>query len=756
MTSTAAPNFNVIGNHIPRVEGAGKVSGGAEYTADIDLPGMVWGKNVRSPHAHARIISVDASRALALPGVLAVLTSKDFKNIPTGRNIKDVPLLADGVVRFVGDKVAVVAAEDKQTAEKAVDLVVVTYEELAAVFDPEEAMLPSSPLLHEKPHGYVGFPEDVAVDLHNVCGHGVWERGDIAQGFAEADRIIEHTYSTQLAHQGYIEPTASVLQITPASGGAKERVLVWTSNKVPYSLRKELARVLELTTDDIVVNAVTIGGDFGGKSSVHDLPAAYHLARKLGRPVKFVNSILEDLTAAAPKHPIITKLKTGVKNDGTIVAHEAKVWMNRGAYTGLNTTGNGLLGGPGRAGNFYATPNQHIEAFAVYTNQVPCGFMRAPGSPQVLFAVESHMDAIARELGMDPKALRELNVPETAPTGAESIAKQVMNAAGKAFGWEDAPSTANPGKLLGRGLAIADRTQGAGEGSSKITIHPDGTVSALTAMPDNGTGGLTVVAAIVAETFGIPLERVRLIHGSTDSLPIDVESGGSRITNTAGTNVIGAAALIKEQLAPLAAQAMGVAQAEWAGGFPGGWSGGEGKFITLENLATELVKEGDDDAQAQVTMASPRTPDPGVCAQMAEVEVDAETGQVKLRRIVTAQDVGPIINETGHQGQINGCVIQGIGHALMEELVLDAGHITTPNFNDYRMPTIEDLPEMTTVNVYIPGEGPFGAKSIGELPHIPTAGAVANAVANAIGVPVLELPITAERVLAMLRSKEQG
>jgi carbon-monoxide dehydrogenase large subunit len=751
MTSTA-PSFNVIGKHQPRVEGAGKVSGGAEYTADVDLPGMVWGKNVRSPHAHARVVSIDASRALASPGVLAVLTSKDFPNIHTGRNIKDVPLLADGVVRFIGDKVAVVAAEDRQTAEKAADLVDVTYEVLPAVFDPIEALAPGAPLLHADTRSYVGFPEEVTQDMRNVCGHGLWERGDVEQGFKDADRVFEHTFSTQLAHQGYIEPTASVVQITPPSGGRGERVQVWAANKVPYSLRKELARVLQLTPEDVVVNAVTIGGDFGGKSSVADLPTAYHLARKLGRPVKFVNSIQEDLTAASPKHPIITKLRTGVKNDGTIVAHEAKVWINRGAYTGLNTTGNGLLGGPQRAGNFYATPNQHIEAFAVYTNQVPCGFMRAPGSPQVLFAVESHMDDIARQLGMDPKAFRELNVPETAPTGAESIARQVMNAAGEAFGWSDAPKPERSGKLVGRGLAIADRNQGAGEGSSAITVNPDGTITALTAMPDNGTGGLTIVAAIVAESWGVPLERVRLVRGNTDSLPIDVESGGSRITNTAGTNALAASGEVQAQLAPLAAQALGVPEAHWASGYPGGWSGGDGKFITLEDLATELVKEGEPAAHAQVTLAAPRTPDPGVCAQMAEVEVDEETGQITLLRIVTAQDVGAIINETGHQGQINGCVIQAMGHALMEELVLDEGRITTPNYNDYRMPTIEDMPELTTVNVYIPGEGPFGAKSIGELPHIPTAGAIANAVADAVGAPVLKLPITAERVLAMLRA----
>jgi len=753
MASSTESSYHIVGKPVPRVEGAGKVSGRAEYTADVDLPGMVWAKNVRSPHPHARIISIDFSKALQLPGVLATLTAKDFPNIPTGRNIKDVPLLCDDVVRFIGDKVAVVAAEDRQTAEKAAGLVEVQYEELPAVFDPIEAMEPGAPILHADPRSYVGFPEAVPDDLRNVCGYAVWERGDVEKGFAEADHIVENTFRTQLAHQGYLEPTASVVKITPASGGNGERVEVWASNKVPYALRKEFARVLDRPEEDVLVHAVTIGGDFGAKSSVGDLPAAYYLAKKLSSPVKFVNSAQEDLTAAAPKHAIITQLRTGVTNDGKIVANQAKVWINRGAYTGHNTSANGLLGGPAKAGNFYTIPNQHIEAFGVYTNRVPCGFMRAPGSPQVLFAVESHMDVIARQIGMDPVEFRKRNVPDTAPSGAATVAHRVLDAASDAFGWSSAAPIKRPGVLVGRGLALIDRNQGAGIGSSAITVNTDGTVSALTSMPDNGTGGLTVVAAVVAETFGIPLERVRLIRGDTDALPIDVESGGSRMTNTAGQVALAASAQVQEQLAPLAARAMGVSQAQWAGGFPGGWSGGEGKFITLENLATELVKEGDPAAHAQVTLTAPRSPDPGICVQMAEVEVDAETGKVTLTRIVSAQDVGTIINTLGHQGQIDGSVMQGVGHALMEELVVEDGRITTPNFNDYRMPTIQDIPQLTTVNVPEPGQGPFNAKSIGEIPHIPTGGAIANAVADAIGVTVLELPITAERVFRMLSSK---
>jgi CO/xanthine dehydrogenase Mo-binding subunit len=581
----------------------------------------------------------------------------------------------------------------------------------------------------------------------------VWERGDVDAGFAEADHIVENTFRTQLAHQGYLEPTASVVKITPASGGNSERVEVWASNKVPYSLRKEFARVLDRPEEDVLVHAVTVGGDFGAKSSVGDLPAAYYLAKKLSRPVKFVNSAEEDLTAAAPKHAIITQLRTGVTNAGKIVANQAKVWINRGAYTGHNTSANGLLGGPAKAGNFYTIPNQHIEAFGVYTNRVPCGFMRAPGSPQVLFAVESHMDVIARQIGMDPLEFRKRNVPDSAPSGAATVAYRVLDAASDAFGWSDAAPSKRPGVLVGKGLALIDRNQGAGIGSSAVTVNPDGTVSALTSMPDNGTGGLTVVAAVVAETFGIPLERVHLVRGDTDALPIDVESGGSRMTNTAGQVALAASAQVQEQLAPLAARAMGVQQAHWAGGFPGGWRGGEGKFITLEDLASELVKEGDPHAHAQVTLTIPRSPDPGICVQMAEVEVDAETGKVTLTRIVSAQDVGTIINTLGHQGQIYGSVMQGVGHALMEELVVEDGRITTPNFNDYRMPTIQDIPQLTAVNVPEPGQGPFSAKSIGEIPHIPTGGAIANAVADAIGVTVLELPITAERVFRMLSSK---
>ena len=768
MTQAPAPAYAVIGRPIPRVEGVDKVNGAAAYTADVARPGTVWAKNVRSPYTHARIVSVDASRALALPGVLAVVTAADIPNGLTGRNIKDVPLLCSDRVRFIGDKVAVVAAESRETANAAALLVDVTYEPLPAVFDAIEAMTPGAPLLHENAaEAYAGFPP-VPRDVPNLCGYALHEAGDVEAGFAEAEVVVEREYATQLTHQAYLEPTAWLVDVTPQEDGSPERVEVWASNKVPYTTRAELGRLLARPEEDIRLHPVAIGADFGSKSATGDAPVAHHLAQTLGRPVKFVNTALEDITSVSPKHAFIVRLRTGLKRDGTITAHDATVIMNRGAYTGQNTSANGLLGGAMRVGNFYAIPNLRIEAFAVYTNRVPCGYMRAPGSPQALFAIEAHMDVIAAELGLDPVEIRRRNVPAASPTGADHLAPRVLDAAASAFGWDmrDRDRRRGGATLTGHGVGMADRQQGAGNASASVRVNPDGTLTATTSLPENGTGGLTIVAAIVAESFGAPLDRVRIVRETTDAFPIDVEAGGSKTTNSSGTAALTASEQVKEQLAPLAAQALGADSASWRpaqvgdGGVlaPGGWESADGRFIPLESLAAELIREDEPLATATVTLQAPRTPDPGVCVQMAEVEVDAETGQVRLRRLVTAQDVGTIINELGHQGQINGAVVQGVGYALMEELLVEDGRITTPNFADYKIPTAQDVPELVTVNVPDRGDalGPFHAKSIGEIPTIPTAGAIANAVADAIGAPVTELPLTAERVLQALRARDGG
>lgn len=747
----AIAEYTTIGRPVPRVEGPDKVSGRALYTADVALPGLLWGANVLSPHPHARIVSVDLSRALRVPGVRAILTGRDVAGVRIGRHLKDQPVLCNERVRFVGDKVAAVAAEDPDAAEEAALLLEVEYEELAALFDPLEAMQPGAPLIHPEARSYRGFAEHIPEGIPNVCGYRVHERGEIAAGMAAADLVIEHTFTTSLAHQGYLEPHTSLVAISPSPSpsppvGARERIQIWASNKTPYNMRKEFADAIGGSEADIVIRSVTVGGDFGSKGGPGDAVTAYHLARATGRPVKFVASSHEDLLSTSHRHPLVATLRTGVKRDGTIVAREAKIVFNTGAYGSLKPNADGMLNGADHAGGPYEVPNLHIEAFAVYTNTPPSGYMRAPGHAQVLFAVEGHMDLVARELGMDPLEFRLRNVVRHDPNGGESVAPRVLQMGADAIGW-----TAPKPPLVGRGLAIAIRGTGTGEGTSDLTLNPDGAITILTSMPDNGTGALTVVAQVVAEAFGLPINRVRVVRADTDALPIDVGAGASRMTNVAGHAALAASAKLKQQLAPLAATMLGADGVEWD---RTGWRAPDGRFASVEDLATEMIKPGDPVAHVQITLAQERSPDRGYGVQAAEVEVDAETGQVRLRKMASVQDIGTIINPLGHQGQIDGGAVTGIGFALSEELVIEDGRVVNAHLGEYKLPTARDIPPLVTVNISTTGPGPFNAKAIGELPSVPGAAAIANAVADAIGAPIFHLPIRAEQVLEALEGKD--
>jgi carbon-monoxide dehydrogenase large subunit len=589
---------------------------------------------------------------------------------------------------------------------------------------------------------YAGAPDNLPPSFRNVCSHLTVERGSLDEGFAQADVIVENTFRTQLMHQAYIEPHACVAAIGPPG-----RAEFWTSHKVPFALKRELAEILERDQEDVLIHRVNIGGEFGSKANPADAPAAYYLAKATGRPVKFLMSPHEDLTATTPRHASIIRIRTGARRDGTITAWDALVVWNCGAYGGVKPAiFGGNLGGSNNAAGWLAVPNLRIDARMVYTNQVPCSYMRAPGQPQAVFAAERQMDLVAQELGIDRLELRLRNLPDRLPSGDESVAPRVLRAAAEAIGWSD---TRAPN--VGRGLGLGARGTGAGASTSAITVHPDGRITAVTAVPDNGTGGLTVIAQIVAETWNVPIERVQVIHGDTDAVPIDVGSGGSSITNSAGHAAIAASTKVQEQLAPLAATMLGVEMAEWRAGAWRPSTNGDGRAISLDELAMEMLQADDPRAHAQVTFAPERSPNQQFCAQAAEVEVDTETGDVQLRKLVAVQDVGGIINEIGHQGQIEGCVIQGVGYALMEELSVDHGHITTASFGDYKIPTTRDIPEMTTINIRTTGPGPFEAKGIGETPTVPTAAAIANAVADAIGSPIFQLPVTPERVLNAIR-----
>lgn len=727
--------FRTIGNAVPRIEGVEKVTGRSLYAADVRLPDALWACTVRSPLPHARIAKIDTRRAHTVPGVRAVLTAADIPPRRTGRALKDMPILCADVVRFVGDRVAVVAAESADAAQEAAQLVEVDYGELPAVFDPLVAMDAGAPLVHPEARAYEGFPRSVPGHIPNLCGYHVHTLGDLAAGFAEADVVVEHTLRTALTHQGYLEPNASAVLI--AEDG---RVHVWASNKLPYPLRDQLADVLEMPHSAITIHPIVVGGDFGAKGSPMDVPAAYYLARLTGRPVRFVASSQEDLVALSHRHPAVVTLRTGVRRDGRIVAREVRIVYNSGAYGALKPSETGVPSGVEYAAGPYRIPSLRIESLAVYTNTPPSGYMRAPGHPQVAFAVEVHTDLVARAIEMDPLEFRRRNVVHEMPTGEPSHCERALAAAAEAIGWS-APRPA----FVGRGIALAERGIGFGEGASDLTLNPDGTVTIATAVPDQGVGTLTLLAQIVAEELGIELDRVRVVRVTTDELPIDIGAAADRMTNVAGHAAIVGSRTLREQLTPLAAAMLGGGSAEWDGG---GWRNEHGRRVTVEELALEMVQAGHPAAHVQVTVAQPASKNRSACAQAAEVEVDRETGQVRIRRFVSVQDTGTIINALGHQGQIEGGVVQGIGYALSEELVLEEGRVTNSSLGEYKIPTIWDIPPLTTVNLDSQGPGPYGAKAIGETPSVPVAAAIANAVADAIGAPITELPVTAERVLA--------
>ncbi|MPZ12821.1 MAG: molybdopterin-dependent oxidoreductase [Chloroflexi bacterium] len=744
-TVAASAPSQIIGKSILRVEGVDKLTGRAIFAADVTPPGTLLATSVRSPHAHARIASVDTSRARRVPGVRAVLTGADLPRKLTGRSLKDMPVLAADRVRFAGEPVAAIAAETTEAAEEAALLVEVEYEPLSILLDPVAAMLPAAMLIHEDAPSYAGFHPGIPRDIPNLCGYRLRGHGDVEVGFAECELIVERTFTTSLGHQGHIEPHACTVAIDEAG-----RAQIWASAKHPYLLREALADLTDRPEADFVIHPVALGGDFGSKGAPFDVPAAYHLAKLTGRPVKFITPSTIDLTAMSHRHPAVITLRIGVKRDGTLQAFWAKVVFNTGAYGTLKPVPDGMLNAVDYIAGQYDIPHVFVEGFCVYTNQPPAGFFRAPGHPQVAFAVESQMDIVARGLGMDPLAFRLRNAVKRNPDGSGSRCAEALQAAAQMIGWRR-PKPARGGRLVGRGLAMAGRGTGNGVGTGDVTLNPDGTVTLVTGINDNGTGALTVLTQVVAEVLGLPAERVRLVRGNTDMLPIDISSASDRTTNVAGHAVMAAAEQLIAQLTPLAGNLLHADSVEWN---PGSWVADD-RRVSLEELAMEVISEGDPVAHAQVTLTQPVNHDRASVVQAVEVDVDPETGEVNVCTCATVQEVGTIVNPLGFQGQIDGGFVQGLGFALTEELQIDEdGRLTNANLSMYKLPTICDVPPLVTANISVgSGPGPFNAKGVGELPTIPVAGAIANAVADAIGAHALEAPLTPERVLQAIAAK---
>ncbi len=742
----AIASESVIGASLPRVEGHGKVTGRARYAADVQLPNALWIRVLHSTRAHARIARLETAEAMALPGVVQVLTGADFKML-TGAGIRDLPILCRDRVRFVGDAVAAVAAEDPDVAEQALALLRVEYEDLPAVFDPEKALDPQAPVLHPDRASYQGGPEPNP-RLPNLQSTVGFSKGDVESGFAEADQIFDHTFTVARSHQAYIEPRACAVNVEPDG-----TVRIWSSCKVPYKLRSMMAELFELERDKVVVEPVSIGGDFGAKGPVGQEPLAYLVARATGRPAKVVRSYVEELQAGQPRHGASIRVRTGVKRDGTLVAREMFLTMDGGAYAGLKYNGQLILPSVTRGLGPYNVPNARLEARWVYTNNVPCGIARAPGQPQVVFAGESQMDLIARALGLDPIDFRLRNMVQDGDTWPNDAkvqgvsARPTLQLARRASGWNE---PLKPWR--GRGVATSERGIGSGTSGLIVSLHSDGRVTAMSGVPDIGCGVFTILGQILSERLNVPLESVTVSSGNTAQALPDAGTGGSKSTYSVTVAAQAVSSAINRELVALAAQRLECAPEDLE---PAGQGyqvkGSPASNVSTTDVIAELAARsgGVFEAQAPGPGREDRAKQWCSVACVAEVEVDPETGKVTPIKITMAVDAGQAINPRLFQGQVEGGMMQGLGMALMEALPTEEGQVTALHLGDYKIPAIADLPELVSVTLEdAPAPGPYGAKAVGELGCIPVAAAVANAVEHATGVRILSQPITAELVRA--------
>ncbi|MDO8689996.1 MAG: molybdopterin-dependent oxidoreductase [Dehalococcoidia bacterium] len=749
--------FQSIGKATPRVDAVEKATGSAIYAADIHLPRMLYGKALLSPLPHARIVRIDASRALALPGVRAVVTSEDTAGVRLGPMIKDQPVIATGKVRFVGEYVAAVAAADPDTAEEALGLIMVEYDELPAVFDPLEAMKEGAPVIHEDLLSYpMGFK---AARYGNVCTQARISHGDPTQGWAEAEVEVQGSFTTPAVHQGYLEPHASVASVDPSG-----RITVWCTAKGPFRTRLELSQVLNMPMSRIRVISPYLGGDFGGKGALSLEPLAVLLSRKAGFPVKMELSRKQEFSCARTRHPCRMEIKVGARKDGALVVIEGRSVWDAGAYA---DTGPRVAGKAACLQGVYRVPHVRIDSYCVYTNKSTFGNCRAPGSPQTFFAIESAMDALAERLGMDPVDLRLKNVfadGDISPTGQklhDPSIRQTLERAAEASRWRSRPQS--PG--AGWGLACGDWHSGTGPSSAAIKLNEDGTAVLFTGAVEHGSGTHTVLTQVMSEVLGIPVSSISRVSSDTDATPYESATGASRQTFNAGQTVKMAAEEVRRQLLERAADSLEAkaSDLELADGKVR-VKGSPEKAVTIRSLAMAKGKGPLVGSASQDRPSPPYDPSytEGVAgcsahghtyaAQAAQVEVDRETGDVRVLRLVAAQDVGCAINPMAIEGQMEGGLAGGIGYALTEQIPFDQGRSAVDSLMDYRMPTAVDMPAIEPHIVEAPDpDGPFGAKSAGELPIVPTAGAIANAVYDAIGVRITDLPITPEKVLKALK-----
>lgn len=739
-----ATQFKVLERNHPRVDAYDKVTGRAAYASDVYLPGMLACKLLPSTRSHARIVRLDISKAESHPGVRSVITGTDFPDIRYGSGaLRDRYVMPREVVNFVGEPIVAVAADDEATAQEAIDLIEVEYEDLPAVVNPLSAMGSGAATVHPELEEYEGYGFTLG---HNVSTLLDADRGDVEQALKDADVVVEDVYRSQGINQGFLEPMACVADVEPNG-----RLVVYASTQGPYQLRAALGGALEIPVSRIRVVPMELGGGFGAKLRLACEAFPVLLAMKTGRPVKLVNTREEVFTMNGPRLPVTNYIRSGVMRDGTIVAREAYTIFDVGAYLGA-----GPNSGIGHGIGAYRVPNFRLRSYGVYTNKIYVGSYRASGVADMTFAVESHMDRIAHELGMDPYDLRVKNAlreGDVSVSGAVVPTNGLMEALEAVKARIDWPRGLEDDH--GLGLALCEWRSGSGPSTAAISVNDDGTVSLLTGSVDI-SGSDTSLAAIAAEALGIPMERVVVAKRDTDLAPYTGQSGGSRIVYSQGTAVQRAAEDTVQKLTALAAERLGVP--EEALGCEDGRiyvMDNEPQGMTFEQLAAASTTSRRGPIIGTASLSSmPYTP--VFAAQAAEVRVDRETGQVKVLRYIQAQDVGTAINPMAVEGQLDGGVVQGIGRALTEDQQFDpeTGAVRNPSLASYLMPLAIDLPELENILINVPApDGPFGARAVAEPPGFGPPAAIANAVYDAVGVRINELPLSGERVLAALNGQ---
>lgn len=751
-TEVAMNPSELIGSRPVRPDGVPKVMGLARYGADYELPGMLWGKVLRSPHAHARIVSIDTSRAKALPGVKAVMTAADLPEQEFGYQGPERVqvnywhmtrgIMAREKVLFAGHPVAAVAATSQTIAAEALKLIDVEYEVLPHVIDVDEAMREDAPVLLD--NLFTRGVEPAPTKPSNVARVRTFSAGDLEAGFTQADEIVEMSFTTEPVHQGYIEPHAAL-----ARWGADGQSEVWSSSQGHFVVRAFTAKLVGLNVSDVVVHPAEIGGGFGGKTVVYLEPLALTLSKLSGSPVKMVMTREEVFEATGPTSGSSMTVKMGVTREGKIVAAQGVFKFQAGAFPGSPAMNAAMC-----AFSVYDLENASATSYDVVCNRPKAAAYRAPGSPIAAFAVESVVDELARRIGMDPLALRLKNAvkagsptiwgPKHAHDGFRETIEALMNH----------PGYKTPlGPNQGRGVASGFWFNGGGESAATIHVNEDGSIALATGSMDVG-GSRASMAIMAAETLGVPYETVRSTVADTASIGYNHVTGGSRVTYATGMAVVQACQKIIEDMRTRAATIwdVDVESVVWEKGAakPADSSVGDFAPLTLKDIAAKRAVTGGPIVAEVAINAGGQAP--GFSTQFCDVEVDPETGAVKILRYVAAQDVGRAIHRSYVEGQIEGGVVQGIGWALNETYVYnERGQLENAGFLDYRVPVASDLPMIEAVIVEVPNPNhPFGVKGVGEVNIVPVMAAVGNAIRDAVGVRVTALPMSPPAVLAAL------